>query len=72
MRRRREGIGALVGLRIKQLFVPVLRLEWHVHPRVTGPSDSDREVLKLLRQNRSRLYEIGGGDSPKWFGKDKS
>ncbi len=38
----------------------VRRLIFHVHPRPTGPSDGDLEVLKLLGQNESMLYEIHG------------
>ena len=38
----------------------VIRLAWHVHPRVTGPSDHDFHVLELLDQQSTMLFEIGG------------
>jgi hypothetical protein len=36
------------------------RLVWHTHPEPTGPSDYDRNILKLLGQESSMLYEICG------------
>lgn len=38
----------------------VTRLGWHVHRQPTGPSDHDRNVLDLLDQENSMLYEING------------
>ncbi len=40
--------------------VQVVRIYGHTHPRVTGPSDGDLEALRILRHNRSYLFEIGG------------
>jgi hypothetical protein len=38
----------------------VIRLVFHTHPKPTGPSDDDLEVLRLLKQGRSMLYELFG------------
>ena len=38
----------------------VVRLAWHTHPQVTGPSDHDRTLLDRLGQRSSVVYEIGG------------
>lgn len=38
----------------------VERLDFHVHPLPTGPSDDDLLVLKLLGQTESMLYELFG------------
>ena len=52
----------------KQRWRRVRRLVWHVHPLVTGPSDADRSVLRLPRQNRSHLYEVNGDPAGQDFG----
>jgi hypothetical protein len=36
----------------------VTLLAWHTHPRPTGPSDHDRNFLKLLGQHDSLIYEM--------------
>jgi hypothetical protein len=36
------------------------RLEFHTHPRVTGPSDTDCRVIEMLGQDQSVIYEING------------
>jgi hypothetical protein len=38
----------------------VERLEFHVHPKPTGPSDDDLRILELLGQDESLLYELFG------------
>ncbi|MGF1632379.1 MAG: hypothetical protein ACFCVE_00890 [Phycisphaerae bacterium] len=40
--------------------IRIRRLVWHVHPMVTGPSDADMLVLRVIGQRNSLLYEIGG------------
>ncbi len=37
----------------------VSRIDWHTHPIATGPSDGDREAIRLLGQAESRIFEIG-------------
>ena len=49
----------------------VARLEWHTHPYPTGPSDGDREALRLLAQPTSRVFEFGGEPGGTVFGPDK-
>jgi hypothetical protein len=49
-----------VSVEVEGTRVRVLRLAWHVHPQVTGPSDHDRRVLDELGQEQSMLFEIGG------------
>ena len=61
----RDGIllncnGDALEVEVKGQHLAVLRLAWHVHPVPTGPSDHDRNVLDLLGQESSMLYEIGG------------
>lgn len=38
----------------------VTRVVFHTHPLVTGPSDWDLDVLEMLGQKESLLFEIGG------------
>jgi hypothetical protein len=38
--------------------VYVTRLVFHTHPKPTGPSDGDCDVLRLLGQKDSMLYEL--------------
>jgi hypothetical protein len=40
--------------------VRLTRLIFHTHPKATGPSDGDCEVLRLLGQSQSMLYELFG------------
>ena len=47
-------------------------ISWHTHPRVTGPSDGDREALRILGQLGSVIYEIGGEPDGTIFGPDKA
>ena len=49
-----------LGIEIDGAFQQVVRLGWHVHPIPTGPSDYDRQVLDLLGQESSMLYEVCG------------
>ena len=39
--------------------VRVVRLLGHTHPQTTGPSQHDFDVLTMLGQSRSYLFEIG-------------
>lgn len=41
-------------------LVQVRRVIGHTHPRATGPSQGDLDVLGILRQRRSHIIEIGG------------
>jgi hypothetical protein len=40
--------------------VQVKRVYFHTHPRVTGPSEGDLRVLRILGQRRSYIFELGG------------
>ncbi len=64
-------------------WMPLYRCERHcrqldmlaspdTHPRATGPSDGDREALRILGQGQSRIDEIGGAASGTSFGPDKA
>lgn len=53
-----DGSGQVV-LSVGVGEVRVLRLVWHTHPKSTGPSDADHDVLRLLGQAESRLFEPG-------------
>jgi len=62
-----DGIQFLLNAEETQVFVTmrevrvqVVRIYFHTHPRVTGPSDDDLKVLGILRQSRSYIFEIGG------------
>ena len=55
-----EGIGRSLHMEIAGREVRVARINWHTHPRVTGPSDGDLEALAILGQDESFIYEIGG------------
>ncbi|WP_397570295.1 RHS repeat-associated core domain-containing protein [Schlesneria sp. T3-172] len=41
-------------------LVQVRRVLGHTHPRATGPSQGDLDVMKILGQSRSYIFEIGG------------
>ena len=48
----------------------VTLLAWHTHPRPTGPSDHDREFLRVLKQSDSLIYEMfAGGDGTRFYPK---
>jgi hypothetical protein len=49
----------------------VSRIDWHTHPIATGPSDGDREALRILGQAESRVFEIGGERDGTCFGPDR-
>jgi hypothetical protein len=55
-----EGDGRTLHMTIEGREVQVARIDWHTHPRVTGPSDGDLEALSILKQEGSYIYEIGG------------
>jgi hypothetical protein len=55
-----EGDGRMLHMEVMGREVQVAWIYWHTHPRVTGPSDGDREALAILKQAESRIYEIGG------------
>ena len=38
----------------------VVSLVFHTHPKPTGPSDADLQILDILKQDRSMLYELFG------------
>jgi hypothetical protein len=44
-------------------LVEVRRVLGHTHPRATGPSQGDLDVLGILGQRRSYIFEIGGEPS---------
>ncbi len=54
--RQGDNLYVEVGGQLRQ----VRRIIGHTHPRVTGPSDGDREVLRILEQVYSYIIEIGG------------
>ncbi len=41
-------------------LVEMRRVIGHTHPRATGPSGDDQRLIKILKQTRSWIYEIGG------------
>ena len=45
---------------LENRLVPIRRIFFHTHPRVTGPSEDDFKILKILGQTRSIILEIGG------------
>jgi hypothetical protein len=49
----------------------VSRIDWHTHPVATGPSDGDREAIRMLGQAESRIFEIGGERDGTCFGPDR-
>ena len=69
-----EAAGEVV-LRCEAPPAPPLEITgiaWHTHPRATGPSDGDREALRVLKQAQSRIYEIGGAAIGTPFGPGKA
>jgi hypothetical protein len=64
--------GQIIRIDLDGLRFQVLQIVWHTHPRVTGPSDGDREAIILLKQSISRIYELGGDRDGTSFGPDKS
>lgn len=63
-----DGISFIVGeesgatalyLTIDGREVRITRLLGHTHPEATGPSQYDLDVLTILGQTRSYLFEIG-------------
>jgi hypothetical protein len=67
-----EGDGRVIMVDIEGRRLRVERIEWHTHPRVTGPSDGDREAIRILNQQSSRVYEMGGDSDGTLFGQDKA
>jgi hypothetical protein len=57
-----DPLGRVRGLYVEVAGteVRVTRLEVHVHPEPTGPSDGDMIVLEILGQEASTLYELNG------------
>lgn len=49
-----------VVVEVEGVMLVVRKLLWHIHPQVTGPSDADFAILRLLRQRSSVVYELGG------------
>ena len=49
----------------------IVRLLWHTHPKPTGPSDADREFLRLLDQKESLIHEVNGPKGGIVFGPNK-
>jgi len=47
-----------VWVRVNDEPLRVVTLAWHTHPRATGPSDHDRQFLRLLAQRSSMIYEM--------------
>ena len=65
-----DGDDRVILAEIEGRRLRVVRIEWHTHPRVTGPSD--REAILLLGQSESRIYELGGDLDGTSFGPEKS
>lgn len=55
-----EGTARTLRMTIEGRVVRIVRIDWHTHPRVTGPSDGDLEALTTLEQDESLIYELGG------------
>jgi len=55
------------GLRIVDLAGQVRRLILHTHPKTTGPSAVDFQMLKDLGQKSSWIYELFGGGLTKFW-----
>ncbi len=55
-----EDSGRTLHMEIEGHERRVVRMLWHTHPLVTGPSDDDLDVLAILGQQESTIYEIGG------------
>ncbi len=55
-----EGPGRTLHMDVEGGEMRVVRIHWHTHPLVTGPSDGDLEALAILGQDESFIYEIGG------------
>jgi hypothetical protein len=55
-----EGDDRTLHMEIEGREVQVARIDWHTHPKVTGPSDGDLEALSILKQEESIIFEIGG------------
>ena len=55
-------------VRVGRRWRRLRRVVWHVRPLVTGPSDADRSVLRLLCQDQSHLWEINGDPAGQSFG----
>jgi hypothetical protein len=66
-----EGTDRVILVDIEGCRIRVERIEWHTHPRVTGPSDGDREAIQILKQQASRIYEMGGESDGTIFGQHK-
>jgi hypothetical protein len=66
-----ENDGRVMVLEVEGRKLRVARIDWHTHPRVTGPSDGDREAIILLKQTASHIYELGGDRDGTSFGPDK-
>ena len=47
----------------------ITKLAWHIHPRVTGPSDFDRRLLSRLVQAEPIIFGIGGEKAGTIFSK---
>jgi hypothetical protein len=60
LKRREDGS---VILEIEGTVDVVVAVAWHTHPIATGPSDADREVLMILGQRESLIFEPGSGKS---------
>ena len=66
-----EGDEQIILVEIEGRRLRVERIDWHTHPVVTGPSDGDREAIRILKQAESRIYEMGGESDGTVFGPDK-
>ena len=63
--------GDPIILKIEGRRIRVSTIDWHTHPRVTGPTDGDRKAMILLNQRISRIYELGDDSDGTSFGPDK-
>ena len=54
-----DGV-AYVDVGVLEPNQPVALIQFHTHPEPTGPSDSDMQLLELLKQDESIVYEING------------
>jgi len=66
-----EGDELAVAVSIEGRKLRVIRIEWHTHPRVTGPSDGNREAIRRLGQSASLICEMGGDPDGTIFGPEE-
>ncbi len=67
----KQGDDTVIMVTVDRRRSRVSRIEWHTHPKVTGPSDGDREAIRILNQSVSLIFEMGGDPDGTIFGPEK-